>query len=377
MKAPARFLATFLLPLACSLAANAQTLPELFQKAKAQVKGESWQNALKTLDALDAEAAKPGNEAAREQLAAPTAFYRGVCQANLGNDAAAKEQFSAFLKFQPNANLDPSMYSKKTLAAFDEARKAVAPVDTPASNTSASIFTAYQEFKAPPNIGEPPSDHWGDGPVKWIMTPDEKREWASLASASERAEFVQKFWASRNPRPGTDDNTFQTTFERRVAFADTYFPQDEKQRGSMTDRGMVFVLLGPPTYVGRKPIRTGDDTSEAAGLSTVGSQDASTATRSAAAASPSGKLSSGQRAVIQDAFTGPGTKALDSASNWREVWHYRKELLPKAVPYLQVDVEFITKKGYGMNILQRDHTTLTTLDKARQPPAAAQAAAKP
>src|SRR5262249_1334845 len=112
-----------LLPLLPS-AAFSQTLPELFQKAKAQVKGEDWAGALKTLDALDAEAAKPGNEAAKVQLTAPTAFYRGVCEANMGNTDAAKQQFEAFLKVQPNANLDPSMYSKKAIASFEEARRA-------------------------------------------------------------------------------------------------------------------------------------------------------------------------------------------------------------------------------------------------------------
>ena len=61
-----------------SAASPAQTLPELFQKAKAQVKGESWAEALKTLEKLDAEAALPGNESARLQLAAPIAFYHGI-----------------------------------------------------------------------------------------------------------------------------------------------------------------------------------------------------------------------------------------------------------------------------------------------------------
>jgi hypothetical protein len=56
----------------------------------------------------------------------------------------------------------------------------------------------------------------------------------------------------------------------------------------------------------------------------------------------------------------------DSASNWREVWHYRRELLPGGVPYQQVDFEFITRKGYGTNVLQRDSAALTTLDAARQ-----------
>src|SRR5262245_11265281 len=106
--------------------AHAETLPELFYKAKAQVKGESWQDALKTLDRLEAEAAKSGNEAARSQLTAPLAFYRGVCQANLGRADEARGQFAACQALEPNASMDPSMYSKKALAAFDAARKTAA-----------------------------------------------------------------------------------------------------------------------------------------------------------------------------------------------------------------------------------------------------------
>jgi len=33
-----------------------------------------------------------------------------------------------------------------------------------------------------------------------------------------------------------------------------------------------------------------------------------------------------------------------------------------------VDVTFITKKGYGVNVLQRDPMTLTTLDAAKRKP---------
>ena len=377
MTRPARLLALVLIFFATSLAMTAQTLPELFQKAKAQVKGEAWKEALKTLDALDAEAAKPGNEGAKQQLIGPSAFLRAVCNANLDNTDLAKQEFSTYLKVNPTANLDPSMYSKKAIAAFEEARKSAAPEETAPSvdASGSSLFARYQEFKAPANISEPAGEKWGDGPVSWIMTSEEKRTWASLSSASERAEFVQKFWASRNPKPGSDDNVYQTSFERRVAFADMHFPQDEKQRGSMTDRGMVFILLGPPTYVGRKPIRTGEDASEAEGMSTVGSHDAQNA--QAALGAGGAKPTSARRATTSDQFTGPGTKAIDSSTNWREVWHYRKELLPKSVPYLQVDMEFITRKGYGQNILQRDHITITTLEKARQPISAPTTAALP
>jgi hypothetical protein len=42
-----------------SVPLSAETLPELFQKAKAQVKNQSWHEALTTLDQLDAESARP------------------------------------------------------------------------------------------------------------------------------------------------------------------------------------------------------------------------------------------------------------------------------------------------------------------------------
>ena len=259
------------------------------------------------------------------------------------------------------------MYSKKALAAFDAARASVAP-PAASSDGKPSMFRAFQEFKLPVNSGEQVNEKWADGPIKWIMTPDEKRRWAELAPGAEWQEFVDKFWETRNPQPGNPDNAYRTGFDRRVAFADANFVQAEGTRGSMTDRGMVFVLLGPPTYVGRKPIRTGDDTSEAAGMSTVGSSDARNATTAAVASSPSGRISSAQAAAISSKFTGPGTEAVDSSGSWREVWHYRKELLPKGVGYQQVDVDFITKKGYGINVMQRDHATLTTLDAAARPP---------
>jgi len=365
-RVPAFAAAGFFLAVFLSVSLSAQTLPELFQKAKAQVKGESWSEAMKTLDKLEVEAAKPGNETANQQLQGPMAFYRGVCEANLGMAEKAQADFEAFLAVQPNATMDPSAYSKKAVAAFQAAEKNIAPPVS--SDGSPSIFRAFQEFKLPPNSGEQVNEKWGDGPVRWIMTSDEKKTWTSLAGGPEWQEFVDRFWESRNPQPGNGDNVFKTGFDRRVAYADTYFVQAEGTRGSMTDRGMVFVLLGPPTYVGRKPIRTGDDSSDAAGLSTVGSQDQNIALASAASSSRTGKISSGQAAQISAAHSGPGTKMIDSESNWREVWHYRKELLPKGVGYQQVDVEFITKKGYGVNILQREHATLTTLDAAKKKP---------
>jgi GWxTD domain-containing protein len=198
------------------------------------------------------------------------------------------------------------------------------------------------------------------------MTPEERVTWNSLTSGAERTDFIDKFWERRNPKPGSNDNTYRTSFERRVAFADSRFIDSEKQRGSLTDRGMVFVLLGPPTWAGRKPLRTGEDTSDSAGLSTFDAAGGQAAVNAARASSNTGKISSSKTAQLSGATqVGPGSFALESANNYREVWHYRRELLPAKAPYQQVDFDFITKKGYGMNVLQRDPNALNTLDAAR------------
>jgi GWxTD domain-containing protein len=357
MKRPGARLAGILLFVALPL--SAQTLPELFHKAKAQIRGESWSEAITTLGALEAEASRPGREDARQQLEAPMAFYRGVCDANLGRSEEARAEFEAFLALQPNASIDPSMYSKKAIAAFEAARKVTRQ---PKANDKHPIFQAFQEFKLPPNSGEQVNASWAEGPVRWIMTPEEKRRWAELVPGAEWQEFVDRFWEARNPRPGNGDNVFKTTFERRVAFADAQFVQVEGTRGSLTDRGMVFVLLGPPTYVGKKPIRVGEDPNDAAGMSTVSSRAGAYVQR---ALSSAGEPAGASKSSATEAFFGPGTKAADASPAWREIWHYRRELLPKGVGYQQVDVEFITRKGYGVNVMQRDQAALATLEAAR------------
>jgi GWxTD domain-containing protein len=331
---------------------SAQTLQDLFFKAKAQVKGESWAEALKTLDRLEAESAKPGYETARQQLDGPMAFYRGVCEANLGNAAKAESDFEAFLAIRPNATMDPSMYSKKAIAAFEAARdKSTAAVEK--KEDKSSLFLAFQEFRMPPNSEEPAGSRWAEGPVQWIMTPDEKRRWQEMSPGADYQEFVDRFWESRNPQPGNPDNVFKTTFERRAAFADAHFLQTEETRGSLTDRGMVFILMGPPTYAGKKPLRTGEDTNDPDGMTND-------------ITGPSLSPGAGGQTPRIAAYAAAGSpRVLDAQQNWREVWHYRRELLPKGVGYLQVDIEFITKKGYGINVMQRDHISLATLEAAR------------
>jgi hypothetical protein len=120
---------------------------------------------------------------------------------------------------------------------------------------------------------------------------------------------------------------------------------------------MVFILLGPPTYVGQKPLTSGEDSNDKAGLFKYRAADVRIASL------PGGTTSDHARRV--DKVTGPGTSLNDAARNWREVWHYRHEILPKGIPYHQVDFEFVTKEGYGTNVLQRETQVLDTLEKAK------------
>src|SRR5262249_37659584 len=150
-----------------------------------------------------------------------------------------------------------------------------------------------------------------------------------------------------------------------------------EKRGSLTDRGMVFVLIGAPTYGGRRRLGAKEDKSEQSGMSSV-SDNASTIaqkqaqgqaykdSQKAVGASGSGKVSTTQMASLDDQFSGPGVRAANPDLDYQEVWHYRKDTLPKGVSYIQVDAVFVTKKGYGKNVLQRDPDVLATLAAAKQ-----------
>jgi GWxTD domain-containing protein len=330
----------------------------MLYKAKEQFRLASYSDALATLDALDRESQKVGFEKDRTALVPVIAFYRGASFAGLGRKEEARAQFEVFLAFQPNATLDPAIYPKSVVTALEDARKGSLHKETQ-PEASGLLSLSYKAFPRP-NTPDADSitEDWAEGPVRYLLTPEERRDFSRLSDPVSRSEYITHFWKSRDPKPETADNEFREEFEKRVAFADSRFTQDET-RGSLTDRGMVFVLLGPPTYAGRKPMTTGDDTADPAGLSRFSRGEVEAAQRQ-----PGG--TSTEKAARVDRVTGPGNTVIDAANNYREVWHYRRELLPKGLQYLQVDFDFVTRKGYGRNVLQRDSTALHVLEVARK-----------
>jgi GWxTD domain-containing protein len=88
------------------------------------------------------------------------------------------------------------------------------------------------------------AQEWRNGPEKWLMTGEEQKAWKGLASDAEAAAFIDLFWARRDPTPGTPRNEFHEEFLGRVRFADAKYTE-KRRRGALTERGQVFIILGP------------------------------------------------------------------------------------------------------------------------------------
>jgi GWxTD domain-containing protein len=88
---------------------------------------------------------------------------------------------------------------------------------------------------------------WDSSPAGFLMTKDEEAAWKGVTTEAEAKAFIELFWAKRNPDPTSTFNPFKADFENRVRYADEQYTW-EKQRGALTDRGRVFILMGAPHY---------------------------------------------------------------------------------------------------------------------------------
>ena len=97
-------------------------------------------------------------------------------------------------------------------------------------------------------IWNQPVAEWSEGPVRYALTSSEQREFRSLNTSTERAAFIARFWASRDPDPYTPGNPGEETFWKRVSAADELFATTTLS-GWRTDRGRIYIILGPPDEI--------------------------------------------------------------------------------------------------------------------------------
>ncbi|MCU0222599.1 MAG: GWxTD domain-containing protein [Acidobacteria bacterium] len=91
---------------------------------------------------------------------------------------------------------------------------------------------------------------WDEGPVRYLMTRSEARLFRSQETAPERIAFIRNFWERRDPDPRTPQNEARLGFWQRVAEANGQFTGSGKP-GWKTDRGKIYILLGPPDDIER------------------------------------------------------------------------------------------------------------------------------
>jgi len=82
--------------------------------------------------------------------------------------------------------------------------------------------------------------------VSPIITKTEKDVFLKLNTDQERDKFISLFWNRRDPMPDTRENEFYQEYMKRVRFADINFGHASFKKGSQTERGYFYLLLGPP-----------------------------------------------------------------------------------------------------------------------------------
>jgi GWxTD domain-containing protein len=83
------------------------------------------------------------------------------------------------------------------------------------------------------------------GPAGFLFTKKDKKAWKKINTEAAAEEFIELFWARRNPDPTLSFNPNRAQFDGRVRYADANYSYKGK-RGALTDRGRVLILLGPP-----------------------------------------------------------------------------------------------------------------------------------
>jgi len=82
--------------------------------------------------------------------------------------------------------------------------------------------------------------------VAYLIYPEEKNTFLQLQNDFERDKFIEAFWKQRDPTPETPLNEFKEEIIKRFETVNKEFGRDTPRPGWMTDRGRIYMILGPP-----------------------------------------------------------------------------------------------------------------------------------
>ena len=84
--------------------------------------------------------------------------------------------------------------------------------------------------------------------MKYTLTNKERNQLKGI-SKNERESMFYEFWKNRDPTPDTEYNELMEEYYERVYYSNEHF--DAWQPGWETDRGMIYILFGPPDEIQR------------------------------------------------------------------------------------------------------------------------------
>lgn len=123
--------------------------------------------------------------------------------------------------------------------------RAVRP-STAALSLAAGLLGLLLAAAPPTGDFDAPVPEWADGPVRYVLPQEDKLAYRKLETTQERARFIRRFWAARDPDRTTPENEYRALFLRRLEEAQKQFTGESTKPGWKTDRGKIWILLGPP-----------------------------------------------------------------------------------------------------------------------------------
>lgn len=92
------------------------------------------------------------------------------------------------------------------------------------------------------------------GPLVYLMRQDEQGSYSMLSVRGKR-DYLRRFWARRDPTPGTARNEAEQQFYARIEIANRKFREGGAAAipGWRTDRGRIFIRNGAPDEVLSRP----------------------------------------------------------------------------------------------------------------------------
>lgn len=107
------------------------------------------------------------------------------------------------------------------------------------------------------------AENWDDALslIKYAVTRDELKILKDVDGAEARIEAWNCFWRIRDPVPATAVNEELQEYFRRIAIANTEW-KSALRPGYLSDRGRVYMTLGPPDEVNQRPVPSGAEAFE-------------------------------------------------------------------------------------------------------------------